>query len=326
MRNSTTLRLPRDSKALPSIQPKNATNIVRLAENYPELYRRSEKQWLPIDKGFADRLFEKTRSVVNRNLEKEEPALARRELQFLDFAPEQASRRDILIRIQQGRRDWWQRSRSPRALVSTPAHGFVLCVVSQRVNFAEPNELLRQFSQELLGLWGCRSTIEPQGQVHWEELFLENPKTETYVRFEFSVDFFAAAGDGRWWQDHRIPGGVAFTANSVGHMRRYREWYEGKPDQETWLLETAMGTIARAANTKYGQATWLRQLVEGRPYVPEVACPVLHPKANLTGYDWTRYRGHLHTDHAVRPEFFRVAPEKPPEAKLRNCAKIISHS
>jgi hypothetical protein len=42
-----------------------------------------------------------------------------------------------------------------------------------------------------------------------------------------------------------------------------------------------------------------------------------HLKANLTGYDWTRYGGHLHTDHAVRPEFFRVAPEKPPEAKLR---------
>jgi len=123
--------------------------------------------------------------------------------------------------------------------------------------------LLRQFSQELLSLWGCRSTIEPQGQVHWEELFLENPNTGTYVRFEFSVDFFAAAGDGRWWHDHRIPGGVAFTANSVGHMRRYREWYEGKPDQETWVLETAMGTIARTAKTEYGQATWLRPLAEG---------------------------------------------------------------
>jgi hypothetical protein len=224
----------------------------------------------------------------------------------------------IAERIQQGRRAWWQRSRSPRAGVSTPAHGLVLCLVSQRVNIAEPNELLRQFSQEILRLWGCKSTTEPQGQVYWEELFLENPKTGTYVRFEFSVDFFAAAGDGRWWQDHRIPGGLAFTANSVGHMRRYREWYEGKPDQEAWVLETAMGTIARAADTKYGQATWLRELVEGRPpFAPEVACPVSKLRANLTGYDWTRYGGHLHTDHAVRPEFFRVDPEKPPEPNLK---------
>jgi hypothetical protein len=44
---------------------------------------------------------------------------------------------------------------------------------------------------------------------------------------------------------------------------------------------------------------------------------VLKPKADLAGYDWTRYAGHLHTDHAVRPEFFRVDSEKPPEAKNR---------
>jgi len=94
-----------------------------------------------------------------------------------------------------------------------------------------------------------------------------------------------------------------------------REWYEGKPDQKTWLLETAMGTIARAAKTKYDQATWLKSLDEGRPFVPEIACPLLNPKADLAGYDWTRYAGHLHTDHAVRPEFFRPDPEKPPEAK-----------
>src|SRR5450755_95213 len=198
---------------------------------------------------------------------------------FLDEDDLHESDQHIAERIHQGRRDWWQRSRFPRKGISAPAHGFVLCVVSQRVNFAEPNEMLRQLSETILALWGCRSTSEPQGQVHWEEVFLENPNTETYVRFEFSVDFFAAAGDGRWWHDHRIPGGVSFTANSVGHMRRYREWYEGKPDQENWLLETAMGTIGRAANTEYGQATWLRPLVDGRPFVPEVACPVLNPKA-----------------------------------------------
>ena len=234
---------------------------------------------------------------------------------FLDDDDLRESDQHIAERIQQGRRDWWQRSRYPR--VSAPAHGFVLCVISQRLNLAEPSELLRQFSEKILDLWGCRSTSEPQGRVHWEEVFLKNPGTGTYVRFEFSVDFFAAAGDGRWWHDHRFPGGVAFTANSVGHMRRYREWYEGKQDQGTWVLETAMGTIARAADTKFGKATWLRPLVEGRPFVPEIPCPVLSTKEGLTGYDWTRYAGHLHTDHAVRPEFFRVEPEKPPEAKFK---------
>jgi hypothetical protein len=236
-------------------------------------------------------------------------------LVLLDDDDLRESDQNIAERLQQGRRAWWQRSRSPREGVSTPAHGFVLCITSQRVNFAEPNETLQQFSQEILSLWGCRSTTERQGVVHWEEIFLENPNTERFVRFEFSVDFFAAAGDRRWWHDHRIPGGIAFTANSVGHMRRYREWYEGQPDQKVWLLETAMGTIAEAAKTDYGQATWLRPLIEGRPFVSEIACPMLERRAKLEGFDWTRYAGHLHTDHAIRPEFFRVDPEKPTEAK-----------
>ena len=235
---------------------------------------------------------------------------------FLDDDDLRESDQYIGERIQEARRTWWQRSRSPRPGTSPPAHGFVLCIVSQRVALAEPNEILKQFSQEILKLWGCRSSNEPQGQVHWEEVFLENPKTETYFRFEFSVDFFAAAGDGRWWHDHRIPGGVAFTANSVGHMRRYREWYEGKQDQENWLLETAMGTIAEATDIGFGKATWLRPLINGRPpYAPEVVCPVAIPRPQFNGCDWTRYGGHLHTDHAIRPEFFRVEPEKPPKAK-----------
>lgn len=64
----------------------------------PELYKRSEKQWQRIDKGFAVRLFERTRAVVTRNLEREEPLLERRELPLLDFAPQQVSRRDVLLR------------------------------------------------------------------------------------------------------------------------------------------------------------------------------------------------------------------------------------
>ena len=32
------------------------------------------------------------------------------------------------------------------------------------------------------------------------------------------VNVFAAAADGRRWQDHRIPGGLGFSVNSVGHL------------------------------------------------------------------------------------------------------------
>ena len=65
-------------------------------KDLPELYRRTEKEWTPIDKGFAERLFEKTRAVINRNLEREEPAFIRQELRLLDFVPQQATRREVL--------------------------------------------------------------------------------------------------------------------------------------------------------------------------------------------------------------------------------------
>src|SRR6266542_3523066 len=59
---------------------------------------------------------------------------------FLDEDDLRESDQHVAERIYRARRDWWQRSISPRAGVSTPAHGFVLCIVSQRINSAEPNE------------------------------------------------------------------------------------------------------------------------------------------------------------------------------------------
>jgi hypothetical protein len=56
----------------------------------------------------------------------------------------------------------------------------------------------------------------------------------------FNVDFFACAGDGRWWHDHRFPGGIAYTANSTGHMMRFRDWYQAKDQSEAWGLKQAM--------------------------------------------------------------------------------------
>lgn len=236
---------------------------------------------------------------------------------FLDDQDLASSDQHIQDAIHQGVLRWRQRSLAPRKGISAPAHGLVVAIVSPRVAFAEPNDVLKQLSLEILRLWGCNTTDERQGKVHWEDLYIEHPTTHTFVKFTFSVDFFAAAGDGRWWHDHRVPGGLAFTANSAGHMRRYKEWYQKRPDQQEWLVATAMETIARAKDTKYGKATWLRPLGEdGEPFVPGIQCPVQHPNPSIAGFDWTRYAGHLHTDHSVRPEFFRSAPEKPDAATL----------
>jgi hypothetical protein len=51
--------------------------------------------------------------------------------------------------------------------------------------------------------------------------------------------------------------------------------------------------------------TWLRNLdANGKPLLAQVPCPMVNVPGQLQGKDWTRYEGVLHTDHAVRAEFF----------------------
>jgi hypothetical protein len=107
-------------------------------------------------------------------------------------------------------------------------------------------------------------------------------------------------------------------------MRRFREWYHTKGDQKRWTLATAMETIQRSAITTFGRASWLLPLVDGKPFLPDLRCPVAL-KPELSDYDWTRYAGYLHTDHSVRPEFFRTTPEKSGGAELREWGQDFQH-
>lgn len=144
----------------------------------------------------------------------------------------------------------------------------------------------------------------------FETLYLRNPNDQSYHRFTFTVDFFASAGEGRWWTDHRIPGGLAFTANSLGHMVKTREWFENKDQQEAWALTVAMRTIDAAQETPFGKATWLIDLDNGRS-LKGLACPFKDTEDHVSK-DWTAYEGLLHTDHSIRREFFAGEAEEPP--------------
>src|SRR6266498_3609476 len=56
-------------------------------------------------------------------------------------------------------------------------------------------------------------------QIFHDELWLEKPGRDgTTWQWLAGVNYFCAQGDKRWWEDHRIPGGMAFSVNSVGHM------------------------------------------------------------------------------------------------------------
>lgn len=200
---------------------------------------------------------------------------------------------------------------------------FVLIVAAPRVALAAPDAHLRAFSDHILKLagWGSeRRGARTINTIAHDLLYLTSPAGE-HFGFRFNVDFFACAGEGRWWRDHRFPGGIAFTANSPGHMIALRDWYQGKSDGFQWALKQAMLTVDNAVPTRetnsenpeeQGRATWLRSLDEqGRPLVDHVACPLSRVPGTLEGKDWTRYEGVLHTDHAVRAEFFMDRPAAP---------------
>jgi hypothetical protein len=198
-----------------------------------------------------------------------------------------------------------------RALRGEARHGFLLSVCDEKVAWARQDEALLQFAmriQDLAG-WVGRPVKNDNNSndVVDEWLYLRNPVDNQIRKFTFSVDFFATVGDKLWWHDHRVPGGMAFTANSLGHMVRHQEWYGAKAGRMEWALQTAMQTIGQAAkHSPHGPATYLRDETHGplRPYAwTEETKP--SDREILKGKDCGSYGGYLHTDHAVRPEFFR---------------------
>ena len=228
---------------------------------------------------------------------------------------------EIAAKISEEKNLWKQRAACDP---DRAAHSFVIVVASPRVALAAPDQHLRAFSDRILDLAGWDtegSGVRRRNTLTSDFLYLRNPHDGRFYGFRFNADFFACAGDGRWWYDHRFPGGIAFTANSTGHMMRFRDWYRAKEQNESWALKQAMLTIHNAAPTRVtgssspagqGRATWLRPLdASGRPLVEDSRCPVEKMPAMLENRDWTRYEGVLHTDHSVREEFFfdrEIAP------------------
>jgi hypothetical protein len=223
-------------------------------------------------------------------------------------------------KIGTARRHWKQRA---VADAQAPPHSFLLIFATDRLLLAAPDENLRRFADRLLELAGWapqRRAKRGENPVSSDFLYLQDPADDAYHGFQFNIDFFAAAGDRRWWHDHRLPGGIGLTANSTGHLKAFLDWYKERgADHGDWALKQAMITIAQAHPTRAGagkdpartdprgegRLTWLRGLDErGRPLLAHVPCPLKSPPRQLQGKDWTRYEGLIHTDHAVRAEFF----------------------
>lgn len=203
--------------------------------------------------------------------------------------------------------------------------GFIILAVSRRIVEAEPNEAMKELAKRLCFLF-LREEIE-EDKIHMDRLTLALPPTSEYpdegpfYEWFVGVNVFASAGDKRWWHDHRIPGGIAFSMNSVGHMarngslRRLAEPSAKGPlkplkgklgiDSLGTALKFAMLTINGAQDTPSGKATCLRQLDQQTYDALTPKCPFAHavpPKLQLMNYK--NYDGWYHTDVSVPSDYF----------------------
>ncbi|MCB9848510.1 MAG: hypothetical protein H6814_08865 [Phycisphaeraceae bacterium] len=228
--------------------------------------------------------------------------------------------------IQTARTEWTRRGfRGERS-------GFIITAVSRRLAYAAPGPALKALAQRLCSLY-LLDDIECD-RVYLDDLFLQAPALSGRVwRWRAGVNYFATNGDGRWWQDHRIPGGIAFSINSVGHMARSgavsRLLKEGAAtlgmnptdlppapiDTLDKALLIAMQTIAGASDAVSGKATSLRPLVSGAP--ESHRCPAHFP-SKLQAFDKCEYDGFYHTDYTIPSEYFLPEVERPAHVRQWN--------
>ena len=196
--------------------------------------------------------------------------------------------------------------------------GFVILAASKRIATAAPDDVTQKLAKRLAFLY-LQEDIAVN-YPHLDEIQLrKHGQTEVIWRWDVGVNYFSAQGDKRWWQDHRIPGGMGFSMNSVGHMVKAanlaagmkhleglldaprEEWDASKVDSLEKALVFAMRTIANASQTEWGKATELLPLDNDAPAAQQ--CPFSLP-GDVASKNCREYRGYYHTDFTIPSEYF----------------------
>jgi hypothetical protein len=217
----------------------------------------------------------------------------------------------IRARIEEDRAGWRWLARSGGS------HGFILVAIARQIALAAVGPELLALARHLLFLYLGKD--EP-GQIFHDALVLEiqGEGGREYREWKVGVNFFSAQGDGLWWRDHRFPGGIAYSMNSVGHMARFKaedllrrnsalaEELKDVPRDRLvyWALPTAMRTIGPPAEGST-RGTWLGdhgrfpEDQTGRSF--DVRQRVFR---DLLGYSENRYLGAYHTDETIPSSYF----------------------
>jgi hypothetical protein len=262
-------------------------------------------------------------NIVNRWLQENQPCLfgviaARLGLITYCFLSEQdltESDQFISDKIQSARLLWTADG------FDGAASAFIILAISERIALSRPDENMKKLAQKLCSLY-LQENVRPD-KVYLDNIFLERRGRKTAAwMWETGINYFSAQGDKRWWQDHRIPGGMAFSVNSVGHMVKsgilsesmnkldtllglpLEGWEISKVDSLDKALQLAMSTIARASNAVSGKATELL------PSTAKMKCPAILP-SGFANKNCREYHGYYHTDYTLPSEYFLPDIERP---------------
>jgi hypothetical protein len=218
---------------------------------------------------------------------------------------------DIQLRIEEERQDWKRRA------LGGETHAFIILAVSERIARARPGEVLLIIAQRICELY--LGVAETDKIIH-DELLLEigNAGQRERRSWKVGVNYFSAQGDGRWWRDHRIPGGMAYSMNSVGHMARTHAERAMRRDPELanrladvprerlvfWALPKAMKTIGIPTQGST-RGTWL---VERGSFPEDKEPPTFEVRQRVFGdlahFSENRYKGLYHTDETIPSPYF----------------------
>ena len=227
----------------------------------------------------------------------------------------------IFKKLQSKKQEW------TRKAFDGESSNFVILASSREMALAEPSGALLDAAIQL-----CSMYLDQEirtNQIYLDDIFLEIPgKKDSAFKWKAGINYFGTQADHRWWRDHRIPGGIGFSTNSVGHLVKAgrlsnvmgallseltapdEDWTTSKIESLDKALEFAMKTIAKASDGVSGKATYLLPIPHETSDMPVPECPVKLPE-QLAGKNFCEYEGYYHTDITVPLEYFTSAAKRP---------------
>jgi len=212
---------------------------------------------------------------------------------------------DVHDTIQDARQCW------KRLALDGRHSSFLILLLSPSLVTREPGDRLKEVCRRLMELYMEIPSVQDDTiHVQREYVFLRgvDGDPQKIVKFSTLPNVFCAQGDGRWWHDHRTPGGIMITSNALGHFAHARVSKRSiGAVEKVGALENAMRTINNAfkpgrknSGLKHCPITWLQPRGKDEPIIVR--------SAELAGFSPYRYSGFFHTDHLIPSVFFR--PER----------------